>query len=291
MSPKDKPMTDLSPDNKIINGLWISPNGKPLSNLERLCIHSFCANGHDFRLWTYGNLQGVPENTAPGKVEVRDGNEIVPEDGIFSVHGSLSTFSDYFRWELMRKHGGWWADVDVVCLQPLNIAAETFYIRWSTDSVGVTLLKFPKGHFFTTLMAEACANPNKIVPWDTRRIIRRKIKRRLMFWRDARKGQGVGRGEVGCEGAWLAMKHFDMLPGASSCLHLHMIERYDFNALFNAELSEAGILPPLLDAAYCIHFSNEMMRLRGMDKDGDYHLDSPFEILKRRYLPELQENQ
>ena len=291
MSPKDKPMTDLSPDNKIINGLWISPNGKPLSNLERLCIHSFCANGHDFRLWTYGNLQGVPENTAPGKVEVRDGNEIVPEDGIFSVHGSLSTFSDYFRWELLRKHGGWWSDVDIVCLRPLNVAAETFFVRWPLDAIAVGLLKFPKGHFFAGLIADACENPNKIVPWDTRRIIRRKIKRRLMFWQDARKGQGVARGEVGCVGAMRAMKHFGMLSEASPCFHLHMIERYDFNALFNAELSEVGILPPLLDAAYGIHISNEMMRLRGMDKNGDYHLDSPFEILKRRYLPELQKKQ
>ena len=29
-------MPELSTDNKIINGLWISSDGKPLSNLERL---------------------------------------------------------------------------------------------------------------------------------------------------------------------------------------------------------------------------------------------------------------
>ena len=48
----------LSADNKVING--ISPDGKLLSNLERLCIYSFCANGHDFYLWTYGDFPNIP---------------------------------------------------------------------------------------------------------------------------------------------------------------------------------------------------------------------------------------
>ncbi|MGI9297604.1 MAG: hypothetical protein ACR2QC_06880 [Gammaproteobacteria bacterium] len=60
-------MTALAPDNKVINGLWISPDGKPLSNMERLCIYSFCANGHDFHLWAYGDLPNVPKDAGPGK--------------------------------------------------------------------------------------------------------------------------------------------------------------------------------------------------------------------------------
>ena len=152
----------LTPDNKIVNGLWISPDGKPLSNLERLCIYSFCANGHDFRLWTYGDLPNIPRDTSPGKVEVRDAAEILPANKMFRVKGSLANFSDWFRWELMVRFGGWWVDMDMVCLRPLAFEELIVFCQEKTGMINNNFLKFPRGIEFPHLMANACANPSPL---------------------------------------------------------------------------------------------------------------------------------
>ena len=46
------------PTNHVIQGLWI---GSELSMLERLSIASFLDNGHDYHLYTYGDVRGIPD--------------------------------------------------------------------------------------------------------------------------------------------------------------------------------------------------------------------------------------
>ena len=279
-------MTDLSPDNKIINGLWISPDGRPLSNLERLCIYSFCAHGHDFRLWTYGDLPNVPQDTAPGKVEVCDGNEILPADKIFYVKKMLAGFGDYFRWELMRQVGGWYADMDMVCLRPIDFADEVVFVGERIGDVNSNFIKFPKGHSIACAMADACANPLKIVPWDTRRRRLIKIKRRLKFWMKVLERQSFGE-SGGPKGFSLAAQHFGITQNAKPAWTTDFIGLAGHQYYVNEELHDLGVLQPLLNRAYAVHFSNTVFASDGIDKNGTFHPNSPFEILKRRYLPEL----
>ncbi|MEM7333868.1 MAG: glycosyltransferase, partial [Chloroflexota bacterium] len=95
----------------IIQSLWI---GNELSLLEQLCVASFIANGHEFHLYTYGDVRNVPE-----KAVVKDGNEIIPEKYLFSAHkGSWAAFSDWFRWSMLYKNGNFWVDTDTICLKP-----------------------------------------------------------------------------------------------------------------------------------------------------------------------------
>ena len=42
----------------IIQSFWV---GEPLSKLEQLCIQSFLDNGHEFHLYVYDDVQGIPE--------------------------------------------------------------------------------------------------------------------------------------------------------------------------------------------------------------------------------------
>jgi hypothetical protein len=95
-----------------IRGLWV---GAGLSSLEELSIRSFLAHGHEYHLYSYTPLAHVPEGTV-----LRDAREILPEEIVFRHHeaGSLGPFSDVFRYELLRREGGWWVDLDVVCLRP-----------------------------------------------------------------------------------------------------------------------------------------------------------------------------
>ena len=101
--------------NLVIQGLWF---GEPLSDLERLCMKSFMANGHEFHLYTYEELQGVPQG-----VVIKDANEIVSRDRIKEFRW-FAGFSDFFRYSLLLKRGGWYVDMDVICLRPLDFESE-----------------------------------------------------------------------------------------------------------------------------------------------------------------------
>jgi hypothetical protein len=107
--------------NLTVHGLWI---GQRLSLMEQLTLRSFVACGHRFVLWLYGRLE---EDVPPG-VEVRDANTIIPRQRVFCYQagirpGSYAGFSDLFRYKLLYDSGGWWSDLDVVCLKPLDFDA------------------------------------------------------------------------------------------------------------------------------------------------------------------------
>ena len=102
----------------IIQSLWI---GDKLSTMERLCISSYIHHGHEFHLYTYNDIVGLPKNCI-----VKDASEILPKDQIFSYNaglgkGSYSAFSNYFRYKLLEIKGNWWTDTDMVCLKPISI--------------------------------------------------------------------------------------------------------------------------------------------------------------------------
>src|SRR4051812_6131780 len=92
----------------IIQSLWI---GARLSTMERLSIASFLHHGHDYHLFTYGPVEGIP----PGTV-VQDACEILTESRIFQYrdHASYAGFANFFRYKLLLERGGWWVDTDAV---------------------------------------------------------------------------------------------------------------------------------------------------------------------------------
>lgn len=135
----------LTSDNKIVHGLWI---GEQLSALEMLTIHSFTENGHEFFLWTYGPLK----NTLPEGAVLMDANLIIPKEKIFRYKnknkfghgkGSVSGFSDIFRYKLLYEKGGWWVDMDVTCLKPLNLNAPYFFRQHHDLKLVGNVMKVP----------------------------------------------------------------------------------------------------------------------------------------------------
>ena len=95
-----------------IQSLWI---GGELSQMEQLSIASFLAHGHEYHLYSYGEVGGLPKGAVLKKAE-----EILPKAAIFQYqqHPSYSGFSNFFRYRLLLRKGGWWVDTDVVCLKP-----------------------------------------------------------------------------------------------------------------------------------------------------------------------------
>lgn len=115
-----------------------------LSALERLSIGSFMRHGWCVRLWTYGLTTSLPAG-----VERCDARRVIPESGVFTyANGSYAGFANLFRYAVLSREGGLWADTDVICLSPSSRVAQ----------------ENPDGFFVTerTQAGEDQVNPNVI---------------------------------------------------------------------------------------------------------------------------------
>ena len=146
---------DLPP----IQGLWL---GNRLGLIEQLSIRSFLAHGHPYHLYTYEDVADVPAGT-----KIMDGNEILPSSELYRCRGrGWAPFSDWFRWELLLRRGGYWMDLDMVCLRPMDFT-EPLVLGWQ-DKIVVcnAAVKAPPGHPLVQALVEYCRKPGL---WARRR--------------------------------------------------------------------------------------------------------------------------
>lgn len=237
-----------------IQSLWI---GTGLSTLEKLSIQSFMDHGHAFHLYAYQELPGLPAGAV-----LEDANDVLPSSQIFQYRDrkSFAAFSNIFRYKLLLERGGWWADTDMVCLRPLDLADEYVFVSETVEWRGATgpqavvgscLIKAPAGSPAMSLALDRClARDRTTLQWG-------EIGPRLV-------------GEViEAEG----LQRF-VRPPAAFC----PIGYGAWRQLIDAQ-------PPSLPSeAFAVHFWNEMWRLSGQDKDAGYPVDCLYECLKRRHL-------
>ena len=105
-----------------VNFFW---DGKKPGRFELMNIKSFLANDHKVNLFTYNKtcFSEIKHNN----FNILDANEILSVKKLFYYKGngdcpknSVCGFSDLFRYALLYKIGGWYADVDTTCLKNLN---------------------------------------------------------------------------------------------------------------------------------------------------------------------------
>ena len=226
--------------NRIIQSLWV---GK-LSSMEQTCIKSHLANGHEFHLYTYGKLEGVPEGTT-----LKDAEEIVPQSEIAKFQ-NLSNFSDYFRFTLLYKRGGWWTDTDSICLKPFDFPEEYVFANLTRDTVSPGVIKAPAG---SPIMAW-CIEEQKKINWKT------------CQWPD-----------LGPYLLFRAVAHFKMQQ------FCHKQDTFIPVVTIRGFVS---VIPERTFGAetHAIHLLNEQWRYFKQDKDAPYPPTSIYEQLKRRYL-------
>lgn len=125
---------------KNIASLWI---GNTLGVIERSSIKSFLRQGHNFTLYTYSTVEGIPDG-----VEIRDASEVYPCETI--VHhkktGSPALHSDLFRYALMEKSNTVWVDLDIVALKKFDFSTD-WVIGFESEAhsfVGSAVLQLPE---------------------------------------------------------------------------------------------------------------------------------------------------
>ena len=105
-----------------VNGFWIGEIG----DLQLLSMESFIKQGHKYILCSYDVKK--MKKIVPKGVIVEDANEILDNKYIFRHwSGNLATFADIFRYKLLYERGGWWVDLDLICLKALPSDIKYFY--------------------------------------------------------------------------------------------------------------------------------------------------------------------
>lgn len=116
--------------------LWV---GDSLTAVERACLRSVMRNGHALALYCYDQVDGVPQG-----VELRDAREILPREHIFlQRNGSVAAFSDWFRYELLRRELGIWIDTDIYLLKPLKSDGDYLFGEEERGVINNAILQLP----------------------------------------------------------------------------------------------------------------------------------------------------
>jgi hypothetical protein len=252
-------------------------HGAPLSRLEKLCMASFLAHGHPVDLYVYEAPSALP----PG-VRIVDAEEILPRAFLFTHRrsGSLGSFSDWFRYRLLRERGGIWADTDVVCLAPLSYAQEEIFGWQDAQLLNNAVLGLPAGHALAAWLEACCENPNRLLPYDSwpRRL--RKLRRRYL---QGNRRALVRWGEYGPKGLTQAARHLGYIERAQSVTHFYPVKCEDWRVMFASP--RPGARPHWTADSHAVHLWQQMMRGEpGFDKNARFPADSPIEELCRRYL-------
>ncbi len=150
----------------VVQSLWLGPR---LSVMEQLAIKSFLGQGHPFHLYTVGRVENVPQGTT-----IVSASELFSCDGLRRLAGEASrpearaAIACWFRFQLLAERGGWWTDLDNVCLRPLSFIDEhVLGFEREPDGrrrVGAGLIKAPVGSPLMQECRERCraADPARL---------------------------------------------------------------------------------------------------------------------------------
>lgn len=111
--------TPKKPKNNDLFTLWISDKDE-LPELQQLSIKSMFLTGHNVTLYSYNNLNNIPE----GIINI-DANEVLDHSKIFKYKsgfnkGSYSGFSNWFRVKHLYEKGSTWFDCDILAIKNIN---------------------------------------------------------------------------------------------------------------------------------------------------------------------------
>jgi len=248
-------------NSEIIQSLWIGPR---LSNMEHLCIKSFLDFGHEYHLYTYGKVLNIPEGCI-----VKDGNEILPETEIYRYKsGSVSAFSNLFRFTMLYKKGGYWVDTDLVCTKKFDFKEDYVFTSEPSEDyklqiINAGIIKCPKGSkpAFEGMLIQR-EHKKKIlsgnITWSSgpktvqEVVFRNNLEKYVLPW------IGI------CTCSWADTKSL-LYPNLN--YNEKVIKRFE----------------DIPENMYGIHLWNEVWRCNNFNKDGKYDSNCLYERLKEKH--------
>ena len=234
----------------IIQSLWI---GDDLTQIEKLCIRSFLDHGHEFYFYTYTEIGGIPEGTT-----IRDGNEILDSSNIFqSKSGSYAHFADWFRYAMLVKNGGFWVDMDVICIKPFDFDSDIILVGGS-DAYTNAIIGMPAGHPMMVALEKTCRN----------------------YQNKARASWGaIGGPRVLSR----FINQFEMEQYARPFMYFFPYPFGDWHCAFTVPFAGGGGGGGVYPNTYAVHLYNEMGRKIKLDKNAQFDSETLLEQLKAKH--------
>jgi hypothetical protein len=153
------------------------------------------------------------------------------------------------------------------------------FARQDEQIINNAVLALPAGHELAAWMVACCREPNRMLPYDSRRTRRRKLQRRLL--QGNRRGN-VTWGEYGPQGFTQAARHLGYEARALPYWHFYPVHYLNWRTVFDGSLHDN---PGVIAASTTLHLWNEMTRRApGFDVNARFPADSLFEQLCARYL-------
>jgi hypothetical protein len=115
--------------------LWI---GDALGPVERACLKSVVRTGHPLALYCYDEPVGVP----PG-VEIRDASAILPLEVLRDPAAHRSLYSNWFRYELLRRSLGTWVDTDLYLVGQIDGDKAYLFGEQAAGTLNGAVLRMP----------------------------------------------------------------------------------------------------------------------------------------------------
>jgi hypothetical protein len=270
-------MTGVEDKNRIVQGLWVGPR---LSVMEQLSIRSFLANGHEYHLYAYEDVEGVP----PGAV-LKDANAILDRSRIFTYRSgygkdSYAGFANFFRHQLLLTNGGWWVDSDVICVKHLDLAADQVLASSNEINYGVVAIncamRTPANSVLARRLTEECQrlDPETLQFGQSGPLLLQRIVAEEKLEGD------IVPPEVFCPIGWRDV-HRIVYSGRSFSVKesLRVLKRR-VRSLVRPDLK----IGTITEATRAVHLWNEVWRSSGIDKNQTFAPSCLYEKLKRRYL-------
>lgn len=229
-----------------IQSLWIGPS---LGNMEIICIRSYLQQGHTFHLYIYDEVKNIPEGTI-----VMDANTIIPQSEIYvDAFGGFVNLSNLFRYTLLYKRGGWWVDMDTVCLKYFDFTTDYVFSSEYSDPynrfmVNTTFIKSPPGAQFLL----DCIN-----------------------FSNQRGHDNIHWGELGVN----LISRMIFTNGLQE-----YVKPYYCFCPFSAHQVDRVINPPTYQPppeSYALHWWHEVWKRRELDKNSSFPASSCYETMKR----------
>jgi len=261
----------------IAQFLWVEGT---LSQIEKLCLSSFLKNGYETHLYTYGEVSGVPDG-----VKILPGEKILAAEKLFEAPGvsglSYAGFSDRFRYHLLSQKGGWWFDMDFVCLKHLPkpdqlTFASTWEGQWGQCANGCAMWCEPNDPHLVALR-EQCEEViassaevefGKIGPFLVQKYVAdHGLEDRVSPWWEF------------CPYPWRMIERLAQRDLAEWAKDKLRSVKHQLREVTHPEFK--GVV--LQAGTRAIHLHNEIWKEKGLDKDRTYFRFSPIQRLKRRY--------
>jgi hypothetical protein len=256
--------------------LWIGPE---LSTLERLSLASFLHHGHEVHLYAYDDVRNTPDGAV-----LKDAAAVISRDDIFTHtrraktgKGSYAGFANLFRYELLHRSGGWWADTDVICLRPLDFHEEHCFGHQADGAINNALVKAAKDSELTRLLVKCARRPHGGMPWQP---LLKRVTRRAKQLRRRRHRGDLRWGQTGPDLFTKVVEHLGLERYAQPRHVFYPVAYDEWELLFDADPRGAE----RVRGSHAVHIWNEMLRRAGIDKNGTFAAGSLAERWKAEYL-------